>query len=80
MMKIQVYDEDTDSTQAVQLKKEESYVFRRGWKQNFADRRRLASLEVVGLYWQTSKQQFVFSVLKLVETREREPPQAVNQE
>lgn len=64
---VQVYDEDTDSTHAVRFKKEESYVFQKGWKENFVDRRRLASLEVVGLYWQTSKQQFVFSVLKRVQ-------------
>ncbi|KAK9949753.1 hypothetical protein M0R45_005269 [Rubus argutus] len=76
---VQVYDEDTDSTHAVQFKKEESYVFRGGWEQHFVDRRRLVSLEVVGLYWQTNKQQFVFSVLKWVQ-RSPNPSRGVNQE
>ncbi|KAK9949754.1 hypothetical protein M0R45_005270 [Rubus argutus] len=76
---VQVYDEDIDSTHAIQFKNEESNIFRDGWEQHFVDRRRLVSLEVVGLYWQNNKQQFVFPILKRVQ-RSPSPPRAVNQE
>ncbi|PRQ48948.1 putative transcription factor B3-Domain family [Rosa chinensis] len=63
---VRVFDKDTRSLNEVELKKEESFVFRDLWVHDFVNRRKLVAQDTVGLYWETTEQRFVFSVLKRI--------------
>ncbi|KAL2335328.1 hypothetical protein Fmac_016541 [Flemingia macrophylla] len=61
---VDIWDVDTETKHSLLFQKSSnSYVFSGNWYKEFAERMDLKLYDMVGLYWDTSKKRFNFSVI-----------------